>query len=217
MNLTETVPLSSLSDEETIARVLNGEKYLYEKIMRKYNQRLYRISMSIINDSEEAEDILQESYIKAYEHLNDFQNNASFSTWLTRIVINESLQRKLKRNRIQAQKEKLLKESNSYSTQSPLDKIMNTELKNILEKALAGLPEKYRLVFIMREVENMSISETMDCLKISEPNVKVRLNRAKEMLRNSLSSHYKTSELYDFHLTKCDRVVKNVLDYIATH
>ena len=94
---------------------------------------------------------------------------------------------------------------------------MNKELKSIFEKALAQLPEKYRLVFIMREVENMSISETMESLNITEANVKVRLNRAKEMLREQLSAHYKTTELYGFHLTRCDKVVKNVLAFIEAN
>jgi RNA polymerase sigma-70 factor (ECF subfamily) len=91
---------------------------------------------------------------------------------------------------------------------------MNTELRNILENALIKLPEKYRLVFVMREVEDMSTAETMECLSLSESNVKVRLNRAKELLRTSLSQYYKTEELFDFHLSKCDKIVANVLSII---
>jgi RNA polymerase sigma factor (sigma-70 family) len=201
------------SDEELVKRILDGERHLYEKIMRKYNPRMYRICMSIINDGIEAEEIMQVAYIKAYESLKDFQFRSSFSTWLVRILINESLKQKQRRQRnkeLDGQEYK--KTSNS---DSPLQIIMNKELKNILEEALAKLPEKYRLVFVMREIEEMSTSETMESLSITESNVKVRLTRAKEMLRSMLSDYYKTEELYDFHLTRCDKVVKNVMSYIT--
>lgn len=212
MNPIGTVSSRNLPDEEIIERVLYGEKHLYEGIMRKYNQRLYRIGMSIINDSTEVEDIMQTTYLKAFEHLGDFRYQAGFLTWLTRILINESL-------RFKQKKERMLKlDDTAYSkvisSDSPLQNIMNKELKDILESALAQLPEKYRIVFVMREVENMSIAETMKCLDLSESNVKVRLNRAKEMLRASLSGYYKTEELYDFHLTRCDRVVQKVLSVL---
>jgi RNA polymerase sigma factor (sigma-70 family) len=215
MKSTERTTLASVPDEEIIRQVLGGEKRSFEVIMRKYNQRLYRISMSIIGDSEEAEDILQASYLKAYEHLPEFSFRSGFGTWLTRIVINESLQSLRKRKHLM---EVDVEEDNEPSDmQSPLQNIMNTELRNMLEEALSKLPEKYRLVFILREVENMSTGETMECLSLSESNVKVRLNRAKEMLRDSLSASYRTEELYGFHLTRCDRVVSNVLTYIESH
>ena len=212
MNSAFTVPSKSITDKEVITRVLNGEKNLYEALMRKYNQRLYRIGMSIINNSEEVEDLMQATYIKAYEHLADYQFRSEFSTWLIRILINESLQQK-----VRAQKTQGLNGfdyTEEPNAESPLQKVMNNELRIILEKALNQLPEKYRLVFVMREVESMSTMETMECLNISESNVKVRLNRAKEMLRSSISEFYKVEELYDFHLTRCDNVVKNVLLHI---
>jgi RNA polymerase sigma-70 factor (ECF subfamily) len=209
MNPIESISSESLTDEEIIKKVLLGEKHLYEVIMRKYNRRLYRIGMSIINDSLEVEDIMQTTYVRAYEHIGDFRFKSGFSTWLTRIMINESIQCKHRKERMQKLNRNNYKEEKS--SESTLQIIMNKELRNILETALGKLPEKYRLVFILREVENMSTAETMESLNISESNVKIRLSRAKEMLRTQLSGYYKTEELYDFHLTRCDRVVKNVL------
>jgi len=213
MNQAETALLPVLSDEETIGRIISGEKKLYEVIMRRYNQHLYRIAMSILGSSEEAEDILQAAYLKTYEHLQEFQFKSGFGTWLTRIVINESLQ-SLRRTK-RSPEFPAAEDQAETDKQTPLENVMNDELRTVLESSLARLPEKYRLVFVMREVEEMSISETMECLSLTESNVKVRLNRAKEMLRNSLSSHYRSTELYGFHLTRCDRVVSNVLARIG--
>ena len=198
-----------LTDEEVIKAVLAGEKRLYEVIMRKYNQRLYRIVMSVINDANEEEDIMQVAYIKAYEHLADFKFESAFSTWLTRIAINESL--RCLRSKKQVAKLDSIENVKQANELTPIQNVMNKELQNLLENALVQLPEKYRLVFVMREVEDMSTMETMECLNLSESNVKVRLNRAKEMLRDSLSGYYKSNELYGFHLTRCNMIVKNVL------
>jgi len=199
-------------DKEIIARILAGEKHLYENLMRKYNSRMFRISMSIINDDMDAEDIMQTAYISAYQQLRSFTGKSAFSTWLIRILINESLLHKKRRLRRQEilSKQEIIESHND----TPLNSLMNKELKNILEKAVLTLPEKYRLVFVMREIENMSTCETMDVLNIGESNVKIRLNRAKEMLRNELSTQFKSQQLFDFHLTRCDRVVNFVMDRI---
>jgi RNA polymerase sigma-70 factor (ECF subfamily) len=215
MNATQETALAAATDEEIIREVLGGRKRAFEVIMRKYNQRLYRISMSIVGDSEEAEDILQAGYLNAYEHLAEFSFRSGFGTWLTKIVINESLQTLRKRKRLT--EFDVEAEESPSDTQSPLQNKMNTELRTMLEEALTELPEKYRLVFMMREVEDMSIGETMECLSLTESNVKIRLSRAKEMLRDSLTGRYRTEELYGFHLTRCDRVVRNVLNYIESH
>jgi len=201
-----------MSDEEIVERVLAGEKYLYENLVRKYNARLFRIAMSIINDDMAAEDIMQTAYINAYTQLANFTHRSSFGTWLTRILINESLLHKKRKARF----EQVLaqKQSTEYHEDTPLKKLMSKELKNILEAAVLTLPEKYRLVFVMREIEEMSTGETMEVLQIGESNVKIRLTRAKEMLRNELSGHFKSQQLFDFHLTRCDRVANFVMGSI---
>ncbi|SCW81201.1 RNA polymerase sigma factor [Mucilaginibacter sp. NFR10] len=202
----------TFSDEEIVKRVVNGEKHLYEKLMRKFNERLYRISMSIINDDKEAEDIMQTAYLNAYRQLSNFKHQSSFSTWLIRILINESLLHKKRK----AQLEKKLTEHIriDHQPETPLDNLMNKELKAILEKAVLTLPEKYRLVFVMREIQGMTTNETMEALEIGESNVKIRLNRAKEMLRTELNSYWQPEELLEFNLTRCDVIVNYVMHKI---
>ena len=198
-----------MSDEEIIERVVKGEQHLYESLMRKYNLRMYRISMSIINDDKEAEDIMQTAYINAYQQLANFQGRSSFGTWLTRILIYESLLHKKRKQKLQ--KVLMEKQGNDYHNDTPLKGLMNKELKVLLENAVAQLPEKYRLVFVMREIQEMSTNETMDALNLGESNVKIRLSRAKEMLRNELHNYWQPKQLFEFNLVRCDVVVDFVM------
>jgi RNA polymerase sigma factor (sigma-70 family) len=207
------------NDEEIITRIMSGEKNAYELIMRKYNQRLFRIVRSYIADEDEIEDVIQEAYIKAYEQLRRFEKRASFSTWLIRIVINEALARVKRRKRFTSLNDQRPEESandrdlpeEGRTNETPIGTLMNTELKAILEKAVDRLPEKYRSVFMMREVEGMSVAETSKSLSITETNVKVRLNRAKEMLQQSIGQFYRREDVFHFDLVRCDRIVNNVL------
>jgi RNA polymerase sigma factor (sigma-70 family) len=207
----------SFTDEEIIARVLAGETALYEQIMRRYNATLYRVGMSIVNNDMVIEDIMQVTYIKAYEHLKSFENRSSFRTWLTRIMINESLHELKKRKRymsVEVNDDKTMPDAYSDHQMTPVGKLMNKELGKILEDALVQLPEKYRIVFVLREMEQRSIAETVDTLNITEANVKVRLNRAKSLLRDTLGGYYKNDGIFQFHLSRCDRVVNNVMRHI---
>jgi len=204
-----------LPDSELITRILQGEKNLYALIVRRYNQRLYRVGMSILDDDAEVEDAMQVTYISAWENLGKFKFRSSFSTWLTRIMINESLLRTKKRKHFFEMKEDTINHyQQSIPQQNAMSKLINADLRKTLEKAIHGLAEKYRTVFILREIENMSVSETKQCLEISEINVKVRLNRAKSMLRTALSELYKSEDLFEFHLSRCDRMVENVMSRI---
>jgi len=201
-----------LPDSELIARILQGEKNLYALIVRRYNQRLYRVGMGILDDDAEAEDAMQVAYINAWENLGKFKFKSSFSTWLTRIMINESLLRTKKRKHFLEMKEDTINQyEQSISPQNVISKLINADLRKKLEEAIQKLPEKYRTVFILREIENLSVSETKACLAISDINVKVRLNRAKTMLRNALSDLYKSEDVFEFHLSRCDRMVENVM------
>jgi len=201
-----------LSDEEIINKILRGETALFEVLMRKYNERLYRISLSIVNDGNAAEDIMQTAYINAYRQLVSFEGRSSFGTWLTRILINESLLYKKREQRTQ----QLVMETTftDEHDETPLSGLLNKELKDILEKAVARLPEKYRIVFVMREVQGMSTDETMEALDLGESNVKMRLIRAKEMLRESLQNLWNPRDIYEFNLVRCDRIVDNVMGQI---
>jgi RNA polymerase sigma factor (sigma-70 family) len=202
----------TLPDSVLVTRILAGEKQLFEVFVKKYNKRLYRISMAILHDEDDAEDMMQAAYVKAYENLHRFEGRADFSTWLTRIAINEGLMRLKKRNK-NVPIDKTISDL-QIENRHPMSAVINTELKEILEKAVAELPTKYRVVFMLREVEGMNVEETTSCLEISEANVKVRLNRAKEMLRESLTNYVQTEELYAFHLTRCDRVKNKVMEMI---
>ena len=202
-----------MSDQELVERVVNGEQHLYEQLMRKYNSRMYRIGMSIINDDNEAEDIMQTAYINAYRQLKSFQGRSSFATWLTRILIYEALLHK-KRN-LKLQKVLMEKPDNDYHNDTPLNGLMNKELKGLIESAVAKLPEKYRMVFVMREIQEMSTTETMEALNLGESNVKIRLSRAKEMLRTELLNYWQPQQLFEFNLVRCDVVVDFVMRAIA--
>ena len=197
---------NAISDNEVIAMVLGGEKERYALLVRRYNQRLYRIGMAILNDDPEVEDIMQTTYLKAYENLKKFGFRSAFSTWLTRIMINECLLRLRRKQRSAGIEAEISKtdnfQLNTNDTQTPVMKTMNAELKQILERAIRDLPVKYKTVFIMREIEGMNIDETKNSLQISEANVKVRLNRAKALLKESLLTHYKREDILHFHLTQ---------------
>jgi RNA polymerase sigma factor (sigma-70 family) len=206
-----------LKDDEVIAMVLGGHVNKYEHLIRKYNQRLFRVCMAILHDEDDAEDALQEGYIKAYEQLKKYRGESAFSTWLTRIVINQAL-KKNKENK------RFVHETESNSTNifqkitdmnNPARTMIQKELKNNLELCIRSLPESYRMVYMMREVEKMSVAETSACLNITEVNVKVRLNRAKEKLREKISEIYSDIEVFEFHLTRCNRIVENVMRRIA--
>jgi RNA polymerase sigma factor (sigma-70 family) len=217
MDHQQAVEIGVLPDHELITRILKGEKALYAIIVRRYNQRLYRAGMSIINDETEVEDAMQDTYINAWKNLDKFKFRSSFSTWLTRIMINESLLRVKKRKHFLEMKEETINDhQQSVNQQNAVSKLINAELKKTLEAAIYSLPEKYRTVFILRELENMSVSETKECLSISEVNVKVRLNRAKSMLRNLLNEFYKSEGVFEFHLSRCDKMVENVMKQIVS-
>jgi RNA polymerase sigma-70 factor (ECF subfamily) len=202
-----------LSDNEIIKEILSGDKDKYALLMQKYNQRLYRICKGYLKDEFEIEDVMQDTYIKGYENLQLFEGRSQFGSWLIRILINEALQRLRKLNKRSplfepGQNTKSMNHSD-YST--PETKSLNKELRSLIEDKLDTLPETYKVVFMMREVEKMNVIETAESLMISPANVKVRLNRAKEMLKKTLLESYPLEELFEFNLVRCSRVAENVL------
>ncbi len=207
---------SELRDEEVVARVLAGETALFEILMRRYNQRLYRISRVILRDDGEAEDVMQDAYVRAYEHLNQFAGRAAFSTWLTRIAIHEALARKRRRGRME-ELDALPSNGDAMSilkssAPSPEAGTATAEARELLEQAIDHLPEAYRTVVMLREVEEMSVAETAESMGVSDAVVKTRLHRAHAMLRKELYARAKgrATDLYQFHAVRCDRVVKAV-------
>ena len=199
-----------IDDGMVIGRVLAGDRNSYELLMQKYNTRLYRVCRSYLKNEAEIEDLMQDTYIKGFLHLRQFGHRASFATWITRILINEVMQRFRKENRIGAAYSETIEKDRSDNNTPELAS-MNKELGFILEKSIDSLPENYKVVFMMREVEKLSVAETGSLLGITESNVKVRLNRAKEMLRDALVKEYPLEELFEFERTRCARVASNVL------
>jgi RNA polymerase sigma-70 factor (ECF subfamily) len=206
-----------LSDEEIVRRILDGETALFELIMRRYNQRLYRVARAILRDDAEAEDVMQDAYVRAYGHLSQFAGRSQFATWLTRIAIHEALarvQRRKKTDQLGANEWNDGEgEMNIAATAlNPEEQLSASELGRALESAILSIPEQYRLVLMMRDVEQLSTNETASALDLSEENVKVRLHRARALLRKQLyaSIGKNAHQAFTFHAVRCDRVVRNV-------
>ena len=213
--------LQELRDEEIVSRVLHGETALFEIIMRRYNQRLYRVARAILRNDGEAEDVMQDAYVRAYEHLDQFAGKAAFSTWLTRIAVHEALARKRRMGR-QEELDALQMNGDSMgilksSAPSPEAETAQLQARQLLETAIDALPEAYRAVVVMREVEELSVAETAETLGVSEAVIKTRLHRAHAMLRKELYSRAqgRATDLYQFHAVRCDRVVKAVFERIS--
>ena len=205
-----------LTDETIVARVREGETALYEILVRRHNQRLYRTIRAILRDDRNVEDVMQQAYIDAYTHLNQFRGDAKFATWLTRIAVNRAIRngRGNRRNLelVVNDHESPLERLPSHNI-DPEHAMYGHELKVVLESLIGQLPEPFRLVFVMREVEGLSTAETAACLEINEDTVKTRLHRAKRLLRDQLDHRLgpAASEVYPFHLSRCDRVVAGVM------
>ena len=200
------------TDNGLVTQVLRGEKRLFGQLTHKHNRRIYRICFSVMQDDLEAEEAMQSAYVRAYEHLRQFRFESDFSTWLTRIALNECYARLKKRNRLVSDDHA---GHNISDTETPYNRMVTNELRLLIEAAINKLPETYRTVFILREVEGASVAETMACLDLSESNVKVRLSRAKKMLRDKLNDLYKNQELFPFHLSRCNRMAERVLALIG--
>jgi len=207
-----------LSDEEVVRRVLAGETALFEVIMRRYNERLYRTARAITRNDSLAEEIMQSAYVRAYEHLDQFAGRASFGAWLTRIAVNEALARVRDSQRFsETEGEGDPMDRFASPSRDPEQTAANSELSRLLETLIEALPDNIRSVFVLREVEGMNTSETAEALDITEESVRVRLFRARASLRDSLAAHATRDHrrLFAFHATRCDRVVRNVLDQIT--
>ncbi len=205
------------SDEEIVARVCAGEGEMFELLMRRNNRRVYRAARAILRDDEEAEDVMQDAYGRAYEHLRDFESRARFSTWLTRIAVHEALARVRRRSRFASFELQSEESMSAHPASSPEQQTSDVEMRSVLESAVEKLPDEFRSVFVLRAVEGMSGAETAECLGIPEDTVKTRLHRARGRLREMVLESIEPTlpALYDFHLSRCDRVVAAVLRKIG--
>ncbi len=213
---------AALSDEEVVARVLAGERELFEILMRRYNQRLYRIARGILGDEAEAEDVMQDAYVRAYHHLDQFAGRARFATWLTRIAVYEALARARRRGRLveidgmpDIRKESI--PALRSTERDPERRAIDQSLRTALEGAIDDLPAPYRVVLMLRDVEGLSTAATAESLSLEVPAVKTRLHRARGMLRRRLAEQAGAAcrETFAFQGARCDRVVAGVLARIA--
>lgn len=207
-----------LTDEVIARRVLEGEGELYEILIRRHNQRLYRIARSILRDESEAEDVMQDAYLRAYAHLDQFEGRATFLTWISRIAVNEALAR-LRRNGRFVEWDETMNDdraNGSPAPETPEDELSRRELSGILNEAIDSIPDIYRLVFVLRQIEGLSTEEVALIAGISSDNVKTRFHRAKVALRKDIDRRMgrHAPDLFAFHLSRCDRIVASVLRVI---
>ena len=210
---------NSLSDEQVVADVIDGQTALFEVLMRRYNERMYRAARAIVRDDAEAEDVMQQAYVNAYANLRQFRGQSQFSTWLTKIAINEALLR-VRRNKRYSPLGEEYESVELLKRQSPRDperQAASGELRALLESAIDRLPDGAREVFMLREVEGMSTYEVAQALDVSEDVVKTRLSRARSALRRDLIERTGScsQDVFRFYRPRCDRMVTDVLSRIA--
>ena len=217
--VTET-QANSWTDEEIIDRVLTGQTALYELLVRRYNQKLYRAVRAVLKDDTEAEDAMQEAYVSAYKNLRRFERRSSFGTWVTRIGVNEAIARLKSKGRwsTESLEEQMLGgDAVGVTTSNPESEMAGSEARGLLEEAILQLPLDYRTVVMMRDVEEMTTAETASALELTEEAVKVRLHRARAMLRRELFARVgaTSAAAFQFHAVRCDRVAAAVMKGIT--
>jgi len=203
-------------DEEIGSRVRAGEVSLYEVLMRRYNQRLFRVTRSILRDDSEAEDVMQDAYVRAFEHLDSFEGKAKFSTWLTKIAVYEALHRFRKRS--QTEELDPIMATAATGTPSPERQAYDREIRVFLERAIDRLPDTFRAVVVLRIVEGLGVAETAEALDLGTEAVKTRLHRARALLRRDLQRSLGASavQAFPFHASRCDHVVERVFQRLET-
>ncbi len=218
-NVTLLAADDSLTDDLIISRILLGKREYYEILVRRYNNLFYKIARGILKEEEDVEDVMQEAYIRGFEKLHQFRQEARFSTWLGRILINCALQHlnRLKHKSYVSIDELDKAEIDNLQQEDTMEDT-NTEVAENLKKTLASaidsLPSKYRVVFILREIEDVSVADAAQIMNISEDNVKVRLHRAKNMLKEMLKLEPGTLDIYPFHASRCSVLADRVMDHI---
>jgi RNA polymerase sigma-70 factor (ECF subfamily) len=209
-------PPRETPDEDLVGRVRNGDQDAFVAMMRRYNQRLYRLARSVLGDDAEAEDVVQQAYLSAYMHMDQFAGAAKFSTWLTKIALHEALARKRRRNRIETvELEPNVRDAIENRSSSPEDEASRAQLRAQIEQAIDALPETYRSVVVMRDVEGLSTADTAACLELSEEAVRVRLHRARAWLREALYARAVTTDVFGFAGERCDRIIAGVMSRLA--
>lgn len=211
------IKTENLSEPEIISRITRGEKSLFEILVKKYNGCLYKIGRSYNFTHEDTRDLMQDSFVDAYKNLHQFENRASLKTWMIRIMMNNCY-RKMQRLRYKYETVLNPPENSTpmfYNSNNDTGKIVQSrELKKIMEDALSKIPFDYRIVFALKEINGLKISETAQLLNLTESNVKTRLTRSKKFLRNEIEKSFNASELFEFNLIYCNSVTEEVMKRI---
>jgi RNA polymerase sigma-70 factor (ECF subfamily) len=220
---TALAPTPAEEDRGLAARIGGGDQAAFEALMRRYNGRLFRVARAILRDDAEAEDALQDAYLDAYRHITEFRGGSALGTWLTRIVVNRSLMRlrRQKRERTvvpfshhrDADSDGTDVDPADADAESPAGSTLRAEIRAILERRIDELPLAFRTVFVMREVDDMTVEQTAECLSIPAATVRTRLFRARSLLRQSLAADIEnaTAGVFGFAGARCDRIVSRVL------
>lgn len=210
-------------DLDLVARSGRGDASAFEAIMRRYNRLLFRTARGVVSDDAEAQDVVQETYLHAFSHLQAYRGEAALGTWLTRMAINAAIDSQRKKGRVvrlddsqDVSAEPTSEHMMSFSApaqQSPDHVAERSQLRDLLQSAIGRLPPIYRSVFMLRAVQEMSVDETAHCLGVSDAVVKTRYLRARSMLRDTLGAQVEShmQEVYAFAGPRCDAVVAHVL------
>lgn len=208
------------SDLQVIQQILLGNTALFEILIRRYNPFLYKTGRAYGYNHHDTEDLMQETYINTYQSLSTFESRSSFKTWIIRIMLNQCYHKAQKHS---YQKEKAIditdvlaqdKSESMFQMNNHSDttrSVIKKELSHVIEASLAKLPEDYRMTFSLRELTGLNVAETADLMNTTTANVKVRLNRAKMMLRKEIEKIYSAEDIYEFDLIYCDKVVDTVM------
>jgi RNA polymerase sigma-70 factor (ECF subfamily) len=203
-------------EPELISEILAGNTALFEILIRKYNPILYKTARGYGFNHEDAEDLMQDTFINSFQGLSGFEHRSSFKTWLVKIMLNNcyhkyqehNVQRKRSIEMMNEAKTTVYPNQNHHVTDNS---VINNELSNVIESKLHKLPNHYRMTFIMRELNGLNIIETATALNITTTNVKVRLNRAKAMLQKEIKTVYSAEDIFEFNLIYCDKIVEVVM------
>lgn len=214
---------TGMNEAELVMRARKGEREAFRALMQRGNQRLFRIARAVMHDDNEAEDVVQEAYVRGFTNLSSFRGEASIYTWLTRIVLNEANgRRRRQRTQVGLDIIEALEKRGSHvimfptvaASPNPEADVARLEVRHVLEQAIDELPTDFRVVFMMRDVEECSIAETAAALGIREETVKTRLHRARRLLRGMLSERLASTvgEAFPFLGQRCERITETVLD-----
>jgi RNA polymerase sigma-70 factor, ECF subfamily len=214
-----TPPFGTLTDAEIVQRVRGGDRASFEILMRRHNQRIYRAARAILRDESDVEDVMQQAYINAFTHLDQFEERSLFSTWLTRIAVNEALARRQKLRSTASGNASADMVEHTVTSQQPTPEHLAYagELQRVLEGAVDDLPDAYRAVFMLRDIEGLSTTETSEALDLGEEAVKTRLHRARAMVRRAVTSRLGDAVpgAFQFQAPRCDRVVAFVFERVS--